>query len=123
MRTINVKKAQATAIRRCVVPFVDTNEDGTSEAVELEIYYRGLTLDESSQFTDLETLAGEARNDEVKRQLAFIVERIPNFVDDAEQPVATDVAFFAALDVALVNAISEAIAGARTTLPTKPSLS
>ncbi len=123
MQTININKVKATMRRKATATVTVEGDDGELQTLELTIFYRGLTLDDTGQFTDLEKLEGEeARNAEVKRQLAFMVEEIPNFVGDDGLPVATDVEFFSELEVTYLNAISEAITEHRS-LPTKPSAS
>jgi hypothetical protein len=123
MQTININKVNATMRRKATATITVEGDNGERQALELTIFYRGLTLDDTGQFTDLEKLENEQeRNAEVKRQLAFMVEEIPNFVGDDGLPVATDVEFFSKLEVTYLNAISAAITEHRS-LPTKPSAS
>jgi hypothetical protein len=118
--SINVKRVRANAQHRVKTTIVLPNDQGVAEQVEIDITFRGLTLAESSQFKDLSELEGEAHTAELIAQLAFVVIEIAQFVDDEDKPVACDAAFFADLDVVILQAISQAIAGARE-VPTKPS--
>jgi hypothetical protein len=123
MQTINVNKVKATTRRTATTTITVSGDDGQPQEVELSIFYRGLSLDDTGQFKDLDEIENEAeRNEEIKRQLAFMVEEIPNFVGDDGQPAVTDFAFFTELDVTYLNAVSAAIREQRS-VPTKPSVS
>src|SRR4051812_42317309 len=123
MQTINVKRVQAKRRRTATALINDIADDGQVLPVELTIHYRGLSLGESDSFKDLEEIEGEeARTAEIVRQLGFMVEEIPNFVDDDGKPVEIDEQFFRELDVVYLNAISAAIRAQRS-VPTRPSAS
>jgi hypothetical protein len=123
MQKINASRVKAATRRRATTTILVAGDDGEPQEIELEIYYRGLSLDDTDQFKDVEGIEGEAeRNEEIKRQLAFMVEEIPQFVDDDERPAVTDFAFFHELDVTYLNAISAAIRKQRS-VPTRPSAS
>jgi hypothetical protein len=118
--SINVRRVKANAQHRVKTVVVLPNDQGVAEQVEIEIAYRGLSLAESSQFKDVSELEGEAQTAELITQLAFVVQEIPQFVDDDDKPVACDIAFFSEMDATILHAISQAISEGRQ-VPTKPS--
>lgn len=88
------------------------NEAGEREAVETDVYYRAVSLDDRDAFPAVVGLTGRALDDAVKAQLAYLVLKIPRFgvgpaAEGFEQ--AADAAFFGALDDKNISAISTAI--------------
>lgn len=119
---INVGRVKATARHTAKVALNIPNAEGAAELTEVTIRYRGLSMADAANFPETEGLEGEERNAAVRKQLAFFVQEIPEFVDDDGEPVTTDESFFNELDIEHVSAISKAIQDARA-VPTKPTVS
>ena len=120
MSTINVGRVLATAKHKTAATIRVPNEEGVVEEQEITILYRGMSMADADDFPATEGLEGEQLNEAVRKQLAFLVTEIPEFVGDDDRPVATDEAFFSGLDIEHVTAISAALRRART-VPTKNS--
>jgi hypothetical protein len=120
MSTINVRRVKATAPHKTEATIRVPNEQGVVEETEITIFYRGLSMADADEFPETEGLEGEERNAAVRKQLAFLVTEIPEFVGDDHRPVETNEEFFNELDVEHLTAISGALREARS-VPTKPT--
>ncbi|MCA1567239.1 MAG: hypothetical protein LC803_16625 [Acidobacteria bacterium] len=101
----------ARAPHRATATLTFFKENGDKETVEADVFYRGLSLDETEEFPDLEGLEGKERAAAVAKQLAFLVLSIPLFgvgVGD-EFSVKPDEKYFGGMDTTHVDAISKAI--------------
>lgn len=119
---IHVARVKATARHRTKATIHVPNDEGVVEPREINIFYRGLSMNDSEEFPEVEGLEGEARNEAVRKQLAFFVLEIPEFTGDDDAPVKIDEGFLKELDIEHVSAISKAIQEARA-VPTSPTAS
>ncbi|HEY0101370.1 MAG TPA: hypothetical protein VGB76_20770 [Pyrinomonadaceae bacterium] len=101
----------ASAPHKATAKLTIFNQQGEKETVETDVFYRGVSLDETEEFPDLEGLEGKARAAAIAKQLAFLVLSIPIFGVGvgAEFPVKPDEKYFGSMDTAHVDAISTAI--------------
>jgi hypothetical protein len=117
------KKLRAGATpKKAPTTFVITSDGGEPEIIEADVFFRGLSLDETAEFPDDTGLKGKEKIEVIKRQLALIVVSIPDFGVGPDEKQKADAEYFGAMEDAHVEAISEAIRKARE-IPTRPSSS
>jgi hypothetical protein len=115
------KKLRAGATpKKATATLAITGDGGEMEVIEADVFFRGLSLDETAEFPDDTGLLGKERIEVIKRQLALIVVSIPDFGVGPDQEQKADEEYFGAMEDAHVEAISEAIRKRRE-VPTKPS--
>lgn len=108
--------------KKAPVTLAITNDAGEMEVIETEVFFRGLSLDETADLPDDTGLQGKERIEVIKRQLALIVLSIPDFGVGPDEEQKADTEYFGAMEDAHVDAISDAIRKRRE-IPTKPSSS
>lgn len=117
------KKLRAGAVpKKAPVTLVVTNDAGEAAVIETDVFFRGLSLDQTAEFPDDTGLKGKERIDVIKQQLALIVLSIPDFGVGPDEEQKADAEYFGAMEDAHVEAISEAIRKRRE-IPTRPSSS
>lgn len=111
----------ASAPHKVKVDLVIRDTEGNKQIVpQVEVFYKGVSLDNVGSIPDVTGKEGQERLDVIKQQLALLVEKIPLFRVGPDCEQKADEAFFGALEDANLDAISDAIAEDRDP-NTKPS--
>lgn len=89
------------------------NAAGEKQVVEVDVFYRGLSLDALADFPMVDGKEGKERIDALKEQLVRIVISIPAFGVGPDFEQKADADFFGEMDDAHVDAINDAIGSDR----------
>jgi hypothetical protein len=107
----NAKQLRADVPHKVKVNLFIRDADGNKQLVpDVEVFYRGVSLNTVGSIPDVDGKEGQERLDIIKQQLAFLVEKIPLFGVGPDCEDKADEAFFGDLEDANLDAISEAIA-------------
>jgi hypothetical protein len=121
MQQYNPSQLRADAPHKVKVVLVIRDAEGNKQVVpQVEVFYRGVSLDTVGIIPDVANTEGQERLNIIKKQLAFLVTSIPIFGVGPDCEQKADEAFFGALEDANLDAISKAIEEDRDP-NTKPS--